>query len=96
MRAEDILEFLRRRPFAPIRIHVTDGRTYDVRHPDQIIVLRSRIIIAASGESTIPEHVEHLAPIHVVRVEEFTFADRGAGIIPRRRLRREGEDWRFA
>jgi len=47
-----------------------------------------------------PEFVKHFAnlayPVLQVRVEEFTFADRGAGIIPRRRLRREGEQWRFA
>lgn len=44
-----------------------------------------------AGHFTNPEY-----PVLQVRVEEFTFADRGAGIIPRRRLRREGERWRFA
>jgi uncharacterized protein YhbP (UPF0306 family) len=47
-----------------------------------------------------PEFIRHFTnsdhPVLVVRVEEFTFVDRGAGIVPRRRLRREGEDWRFA
>jgi uncharacterized protein YhbP (UPF0306 family) len=47
-----------------------------------------------------PEFSRHFTnpdyPVLLVRVEEFTFADRGAGIIPRRRLRREGENWRFA
>jgi hypothetical protein len=47
-----------------------------------------------------PEFTKHFTnltyPVLLVRVEEFTFADRLAGIIPRRRLRREGEQWRFA
>jgi uncharacterized protein YhbP (UPF0306 family) len=47
-----------------------------------------------------PEFVRHFTnleyPVLLIRVEEFTFADRGAGIIPRRRVRREDEHWRFA
>ena len=70
MRPSDFLELLRTRPFAPFRIHVTDGRTYDVRHPDQIIVLRSRLVLGAGGNGGIPEHLEHLSFLHVVRVEE--------------------------
>ena len=34
MRPDDFLQLLRTRPFAPFRIHATDGQTYDVRHPD--------------------------------------------------------------
>lgn len=51
-------------------------------------------------ERAAPEFVRHFTnpeyPVLRVQVEEFTFADRRAGVIPRRRLRREGERWRFA
>jgi uncharacterized protein YhbP (UPF0306 family) len=47
-----------------------------------------------------PEFVSHFTnveyPVLLVHVEEFTFVDRQAGIIPRRRLVREGDQWRFA
>jgi hypothetical protein len=26
------------RPFVPFRIHVLDGRTYDIRHPEEIMI----------------------------------------------------------
>jgi uncharacterized protein YhbP (UPF0306 family) len=46
-----------------------------------------------------PEFVRHFSnveyPVLLVHVEEFTFVDRQAGIIPRRRLVREGDQWRF-
>ena len=71
MRPNDFLELLRAHPFAPFRIHATDGRTYDVRHPDQIIVLRSRLVLGAGGDGGIAEHLEHLSLLHVVRVEEL-------------------------
>jgi len=39
MTAQDLLEVLRARPFTPFRIHGTDGRVREVRHPDEALVL---------------------------------------------------------
>jgi hypothetical protein len=72
MRAEDLLELLRARPFKPFRLYVTDGRTYDVRHPDQALVLRSRVILPLPAGSAVPEGSEHLALIHIIRAEEIS------------------------
>ena len=38
MSHQDLSDRLRKRPFVPFRIYATDGRTYDVRHPDQALV----------------------------------------------------------
>jgi hypothetical protein len=73
MHPQDLFELLRKRPFLPFRIYATDGRTYDVRHPDQALVLRTRVILplpASSGE--VAERSEHLALVHVVRLEELS------------------------
>ena len=45
MRAEDLYAFTRRQPFVPFRIHSTDARSYEVWHPDQVIPMRSRVIV---------------------------------------------------
>jgi hypothetical protein len=71
MSPEDLLELLRTRPFVPFRSFATDGRTYEVRHPDQALVLRARIILPLPALNGIPERSEHLALIHVVRFEEL-------------------------
>jgi len=49
MRPEDILELLRKHPFEPFRIHLSDGVAFDVRHPDMAIVQRSKVIVAVPG-----------------------------------------------
>ncbi len=72
MRPEDLLEFTCKRPFAPYRIHLTDGRTYEIRHPDQVIVLRSRAIIGVGGRNGVPDHAEHVSLIHIERIEELS------------------------
>ena len=71
MRAEDLYAFTRRQPFVPFRIHSTDARTYEVWHPDQVIPMRSRVIVGVGGEGSPPVAVEHLSLIHVVRLEEI-------------------------
>ena len=71
MSPADIIAFTRRTPFLPFRIHTTDGRTYDIRHPDQVIPLRSRIEVGVGGDGSIVDRVEHLSFFHVVRLEEL-------------------------
>ena len=45
MSPHDLLDLLRTRPFVPFRIHAADGVTHDIRHPDQALVLMSRVIL---------------------------------------------------
>ncbi len=45
MRTEDVREFVQRRRFQPFRVTLTDGRTYDVFHPELAMVGRSSVII---------------------------------------------------
>jgi hypothetical protein len=69
--AQDLLELLRARPFVPFRLYATDGRTYEVRHPDQALVLRSRVVLPQRASDGVPEGSEHLSLIHVIRAEEM-------------------------
>ena len=40
---EDLNEFLHREPFVPFRIVLTSGTSYEVRNPDQVVVLEVRL-----------------------------------------------------
>jgi hypothetical protein len=73
MRPEDVVEMLRNRPFLPFRIHMTDGRTYDIVHPELVIVLRSRVDIGLKPDpiTGVVDRVEHCSLLHIVRIEEL-------------------------
>jgi hypothetical protein len=73
MRAEEVTELLRTRPFVPLRIHLTDGQTYDIRHPDSVLVLRQRMDIGMQPDPAtgVLERVDHCSLLHVVRIEEL-------------------------
>ena len=72
MRPDDLLELIRKRPFLPFRIHVSGGEIYEIRHPDNIIVLRSRAVVGVGRDNGLPARAEHLALVHIIRIEELS------------------------
>jgi hypothetical protein len=52
---------------------MTDGRFYDIVHPEPVFVLRSRAIIGLRPDPTtnIPDQSEQIALLHVVRTSEI-------------------------
>lgn len=71
MRPEELLEELRRRPFAPIRMHLTDGTVYDIPHPELIMVGRGKVLVgtAAIGQPGVFERYDAVSLLHIVRLE---------------------------
>jgi hypothetical protein len=47
---ETISEFLRRQPFEPFEVRLSNGESYEVRHPEMALLLKSKIIIGLPDE----------------------------------------------
>jgi hypothetical protein len=45
MRPDDILQFVRRKPFQPFKITLTNGRSYEIHHPELAMVGRSTVVL---------------------------------------------------
>lgn len=72
MRPEDVRQYLERRPFQPLRLTLTDGRTYDVYHPDLLMVGRSSLTIGLPrpGDSRpVYDRIVTVSLLHVMQVE---------------------------
>jgi len=52
-------------------MHLSNGRAFEVRHPDQVIVMRSRLVYGGGVDDAFPDHLEHVALVHIVQVEEL-------------------------
>jgi hypothetical protein len=77
MSPADVLSALRKRPFEPFRIQVSDGTTYDVRHPELVMVGLGALAIGipASGqEQPVYERLETVSLRHVVKLLPLTGA----------------------
>ena len=65
IRPEDVRELLHKQPFQPFRIHMSNGQTYDVNHPELAMVTRGTIVVA----KPVPDSVEPIGEgIHLVSV----------------------------
>ena len=72
MRPSDIRQFLDRRPFQPFRVTLTDGRTYEVRHPEMVMVGRSAIAIglpAPDESEPVYDRMVTVSLIHIMQIE---------------------------
>ncbi|MGH7201827.1 MAG: hypothetical protein ACREJB_14565 [Planctomycetaceae bacterium] len=81
MGPHDLRDFLRTRPFVPFRLHTSEGRAYEIRHPDEALVLLTRVALPAptDADDEFSERLEHVALAHVVRVEELPSAASRSG-----------------
>ena len=70
MRAEEIRKHVRMQPFRPIRVYVSDGASYDVRHPELMPVTRTEIEIGLdAGNGDLPEQMVYCDPVRITRIE---------------------------
>ena len=74
--ADDIQARLHERPFIPVRIVTSSGQSYDVRHPDLVLVGRRFLIIGtASNENpTQIEAASRVAVMHVADLQDIPSA----------------------
>ena len=70
MTRNDLLRRVKKRPFSPFRIVVSEGATYDVRSPEQIIVARDSVTIGIPSDSDdFYETTDVVDLFHVIRLE---------------------------
>jgi hypothetical protein len=71
MTAEDLIELLEERPFQTLRLRLSDGRSYDIRHPEMAIVTPSIVAIGLSqGNGTrLADRITHCSIAHIVEAE---------------------------
>jgi hypothetical protein len=71
MTLQELHDAARRQPFQPFRLHLTTGATYDIRHPDLIMVGRRSAIIGIAEETngTAYDRTFQVDLLHIVGVE---------------------------
>jgi hypothetical protein len=72
VRPENIREFVAQRPFRPFRLTLTDGLTYDLRHPDLIMVGQGMVVVglpAADQTEPIFDRFAMISLLHIMQIE---------------------------
>jgi len=73
MSAAVIKETLSRRPFEPFRIRLSSGDTFDVRHPENALLVRAGVYVATPDErGELPEAATWCSLLHVAAIEPLS------------------------
>jgi hypothetical protein len=65
MNEEELKKAIKSQPFAPVRIHLSNGVAFDVPHPDAILIgPRTSAVLVGEGVQVISNlHVNHVEPL---------------------------------
>lgn len=70
MEAEELYRKIRIQPFESIRIYISDGKHYDIKHPDQIVISKRTSYIGISQKREGPfQDVAIISNVHIARIE---------------------------
>lgn len=70
MRPNDIITHLSKQPFLPVRIFISDGKSYDIGHPEMMMVGRTEVVIGLQSEGDeVYDRFAYCDPVHITRIE---------------------------
>lgn len=68
----EVAKFLRREPFRPFRLTMTDGRTYTIEHPELMMIGRTTAEIGVRSPdfaAIVYDHTVTISLLHVMQIE---------------------------
>jgi hypothetical protein len=75
-----VRELLFRRPFQPFRIRLSSGDTFDVRHPENALLVKSGLCLALPDErGELPELPLWCSFLHIAAVEPLATGASASG-----------------
>jgi len=75
MTGDTLRSFLRRQPFEPLRVKLSSGESFEVRHPEMALLTRAGLIICLPDEAGDPsDRIEFCSFLHIASVETAAFA----------------------
>jgi hypothetical protein len=81
IRPEDLRDLLKRRPFQAFRLHLSNGQSHEVKHPDLAIVMRATMIIGRPEPGTddpIADGYDIVSVLHINKIETLPTPSKAA------------------
>lgn len=71
MKPEEFIELLEERPFVPLRLHMSNGRTHEVRHPEMAIVGEDVVAFGIEREDSDYPRIRLVSLPHINEIEQI-------------------------
>ena len=71
---QTVLGYVKAEPFRPFRIHMASGRTFDVKHPEMIKLLKNYLIIFKTNTDS-PELPDEWESVSLMLAESLSHVE---------------------
>lgn len=73
MTVQTFREMLARRPFQPVKLTLSSGQSYEIRHPEMAMLTRTSLLLGTDvAEDGVPAEFKIISPLHVTAIEPLT------------------------
>lgn len=73
MTVQTFREMLGRRPFQPVKLTLSSGQSFEIRHPEMALLTRTSILIGTEiAEDGVPAEFKIVSLLHVASMEPLT------------------------
>ncbi len=73
MTIQTFREMLGRRPFQPVRVVLSSGQSYEIRHPELALLTRTTLLVGVDiADDGVPAEFKILSLLHVTAIEPIT------------------------
>jgi hypothetical protein len=78
MTLQTFRELLSQRPFKPLRLVMSSGQVYEVRHPEMAMLTRTDILVGVgASDDGVPAEFRICSLLHVTSIEPIDLATAG-------------------
>jgi hypothetical protein len=74
MTLQTFQKLLTAQPFAPFRLVMLSGKTYEVRHPEMAMLTRTTILVGIDVRNGVPAEFDICSLLHVTAIEPLGVA----------------------
>ena len=73
MTVQTFREMLARRPFQPVKVTLSSGESFEIRHPEMALLTRTSLLVGVDiADDGVPAEFKILSLLHVASIEPLT------------------------
>ena len=73
MTVQTLKEMLTRRPFQPVRVTLSSGASYEIRHPEMALLTCTDLLVGTEvSPDNIPAEFKILSLVHITAIDPLT------------------------
>ena len=76
MNQDELTAVLKQQPFMPVKLNLSNGRRYEIRHPEMALLTRTSLLVGIDiADDGVPAEFKICSLLHVTAIEPLSAAE---------------------